>query len=231
MIRFGMIGGLGAFASVRLYELINREAVALVKGEVEDSSFPDIVIRQIPFKSTDKFGNVQEELFYEEVGEGLDSLFRAGVTHVSFACNTLNGFFEKAVNDHGKLVYISTVDETVEALNAETPKVDVPLAVLTSKNAVELGIYRNDSINRPVIEPQQELVDELIYQSMRGNHHGAKETFDKVIDAIAKESPHAEILLGCTELSIYNEFYTCNKKYDSLEFTAKKIARIHHENP
>lgn len=231
MIRFGMIGGLGAFASVRLYDLINREAVALVEGEVEDSSFPDIAIRQIPFKSTDKFGNVQEDIFYEEVGEGLDSLFRAGVTHVSFACNTLNGFFEKAVDAQGKLVYISTVDETVKALNAETEKLEVPLAVLTSKNAVELGIYRRDSLNRPVIEPPQKLVDELIYQSMRGKHYGAKETFDTVMNVIAKESPHAEILLGCTELSVYNEFYTCNKKYDSLEFTAKKIARIHHENP
>lgn len=231
MMRFGMIGGLGAFASVRLYELINREAVSLVSGEVEDSSFPDITIRQVPFKSTDRFGNVAEELFYQEVGEGLNSLVKAGVTHVSFACNTLNGFFEKAVADNGKLEYISTVDETTKGINADTSKKTVPLAVLTSKNAVSLGIYRENSINRPVVEPPQELVDELIYQSMRGNHYGAKEIFDRVVNLLAKESPHAEILLGCTELSVYNEFYTCNKKYDSLEFTAKKIARIHHENP
>lgn len=231
MIRFGMIGGLGAFASVRLYDLINREAVMLVDGEVEDSSFPDITIRQIPFKSTDRFGNVQEELFYEEIGAGLDSLVQAGVTHVSFACNTLNGFFEKAVGDNGKLEYISTVQETVKAINAETFKSSVPLAVLTSKNAIELGIYRENSIHRPIVEPCQELVDELIYQSMRGNHHGAKGIFEEAIGSLLKENPNSEILLGCTELSIYNEFYTCNKKYDSLEFTAKKIARIHHENP
>lgn len=231
MIRFGLIGGLGAFASVRLYDLINREAVNLADGEVEDNSFPDLTIRQIPFASTDRFGNVQEELFYEEVGKGLNSLVDAGVTHVSFACNTLNGFFEKAVADNGKLEYLSTVTETVGALNAERTKNTTPLAVLTSKNAVSLGIYREGSLIRPVIEPVQDLVDELIYQSMQGKQCRAKATFEEVLRAVYQEDPSADVLLGCTELSVYDDFDFCNKKYDSLKFTAQKIARMHHENP
>lgn len=231
MIRFGMIGGLGAFASVRLYELINREAARQVKTEIEDSSFPDLTIRQIPFFSTDRFGNVQEEKFYDELGKGLDSLVLSGVTHVSFACNTLNGLFEKAIADNGKLEYISTVSETVKGLNSDVTQKDVPLAVLTSRNAVTLGIYREQSIFRPTIEPQQDLVDELIYQSMRGKHNDAKIIFKSVADLVYQEDPNAEILLGCTELSVYNEFPFCNKKYDSLQFTAEKIVRIHNENP
>ena len=231
MIRFGMIGGLGAFASVRLYDLINREAVAKTEGEVEDSSFPDVTIRQIPFKSTDRFGNVQEDLFFNEVGEGLDSLVQSGVTHVAFACNTLNGYFEKAIADNGKLEYISTVHETVRGINSEKEKASVPLAVLTSKNAVNLGIYREESILRPIIEPNQEMVDELIYQSMKGNHYQQEDLFDQLMGTIMQQDPFADVLLGCTELSIYNEFSSCNKKYDSLKFTAEKIVRIHNENP
>jgi aspartate/glutamate racemase len=231
MIRFGMIGGLGAFASVRLYDLINREAAKLVQGEIEDTSFPDLTIRQVPFASTDRFGNVQEELFFQEVGEGLDSLVSAGVTHVSFACNTLNGFFEKAIAENGNLEYISTVNETIKGINEEKGFPDTPIAVLTSKNAVNLGIYRENSFLRPIIEPHQELVDDLIYQSMRGQHYGAKDIFDRVMKEISAEHPSADVLLGCTELSVYSDFYSCNKKYDSIEFTAKKIARIHNENP
>lgn len=231
MIRFGMIGGLGAFASVRLYDLINREAVAKAGGEVEDSSFPDLTIRQIPFKSTDRFGNVKEDLFFNEVGEGLDSLVRSGVTHVAFACNTLNGYFEKAIADNGKLEYISTVHETVRGINSEKEKARVPLAVLTSKNAVNLGIYREESILRPIIEPNQEMVDELIYQSMKGNHYQQEDLFDQLMGTIQQQDPFADVLLGCTELSVYNEFSSCNKKYDSLQFTAEKIVRIHNENP
>lgn len=229
MIRFGMIGGLGAFASVRLYDLINRVAVDTAKEEIEDSSFPDITIRQIPFRSTDRFGQVNKELFYQETGEGLDSLVASGVTHVSFACNTLNGLFEEAVERNGKLTFISTVEETVRGINAEGKS--NPLAILTSRNAVKLGIYRNNSILRPVIEPQQQLVDELIYASMKGKHYEAKDTFDSVVNLIKKQEPNADILFGCTELSIYNELYFCNKKYDSLQFAAEKIVRIHHENP
>lgn len=229
MIRFGMIGGLGAFASVRLYDLINRVAVDTANGEIEDSSFPDITIRQIPFRSTDRFGQVNKEMFYQELAEGLDSLAASGVTHVSFACNTLNAFFQETVERHGKLTFISTVEETVKGINAEGKS--NPLAVLTSRNAVNLGIYRNNSLLRPVVEPQQQLVDDLIYASMKGKHYEAKETFNAVVNLIKEQDPSADILLGCTELSVYNEFASCNKNYDSLQFAAEKIVRIHHENP
>jgi aspartate/glutamate racemase len=229
VIRFGIIGGLGAFASVRLYDLINRIAVETAKEEIEDSSFPDITIRQIPFRSTDRFGRVNKELFDQEIGEGLDSLVASGVTHVSFACNTLNGLFEEAVNRNGKLAFVSTVEETIKGINVEGKT--NPLAVLTSRNAVNLGIYRNRSILRPIIEPQQQLVDELIYASMKGKHYEAKDIFSTVVELIREQEPTADILLGCTELSVYNEFSFCNKKYDSMQFTAEKIVRIHHENP
>lgn len=229
MKRFGMIGGLGSFASVRLYELINQTAIEGISGEVEDSSFPDLTIRQIPFRSTDKFGNVNEELFLEEAEEGLNSLVQAGVTHVSFACNTLNGLFEKAVANNGKLIYVSTVEETTKALNAK--KKTNPLAVLTSRNAFTLDIYRNKTLNRPVIEGNQYLVDELIYASMQGKHHQMEEVFHKVAEDILSTSPDADILLGCTELSIYDTFDFCNKKYDSLKFAAQTIVRLNHENP
>lgn len=231
MIRFGIIGGLGAFASVRLYELINQEAVKLNANEIEDSSFPDITIRQIPFRSTDKFGNVNEELFFEEAGNGLGSLVRSGVTHVSFACNTLNGLFEKAIADNGKLEYISTVSETVKGINSEKGKDDVPLAVLTSRNAYHLGVYRDNVLNRPVIEPPQDIVDELIYQSMQGKHRTAFDLFEEANRQILQGESSTEILLGCTELSVYSTSNSCNKKYDSLKFTAKTIARMNHENP
>lgn len=229
MKRFGMIGGLGSFASVRFYELINQTAIKGISGEVEDSSFPDLTIRQIPFRSTDKFGNVNEELFLAEVEEGLTSLVQAGVTHVSFACNTLNGLFEKAVANNGKLIYVSTVEETTKALNAEK-KIN-PLAVLTSRNAFTLGIYRNKTLTRPVIEGNQYLVDELIYASMQGKHHLMEEVFHKVTEDILSTHPDADILLGCTELSIYDTFDFCNKKYDSLKFAAQTIVRLNHENP
>lgn len=229
MIRFGVIGGLGAFASVRLYDLINRAAVDTAPGEIEDSSFPDITIRQIPFRSTDRFGQVDKEMFFQEIAEGLDALEAGGVTHVSFACNTLNTLFQEAVELHGKLNFISTVEETVKGINAD--KKSNPLAVLTSRNAVNLGIYRKNSLLRPVIEPQQQLVDELIYASMQGKHYEARETFEVVVNLLKEQEPSADILLGCTELSVYNDFTSCNKNYDSLQFAAEKIVRLHHENP
>ena len=71
MKTFGIIGGMGAFASSRLYHLINEETVKQSNMPVRDASFPQLILHQVPFSSSEYFGTVDESSLKKELEENL----------------------------------------------------------------------------------------------------------------------------------------------------------------
>jgi aspartate/glutamate racemase len=224
-MKFGIVGGLGAFASSRLYELINIEAVKQAKGEITDSIFPELIIHQVPFTATDSLGNVNDILFRQEVNQSLDLMELAGVDVVVFACNTLD-YIMKELIEPRNLSYISVVDHTIDSINNNQNVQS--MAVMTSEKARFDGLYRSQ-ILAPVLECEQEKVNTLIQASMSGKAKEFAYLFKDVEKSFSKTAEGCFILLGCTELSVYSPYASIDS-IDSLQLISEKIVRINHEN-
>ena len=224
-MKFGVIGGLGAFASSRLYELINVEAVKQAKGEITDSIFPELIIHQVPFAATDSLGNANDILFRREVNRSLDLMELVGVDTVVFACNTLD-YIMKALIESRNLSYISVADHTIESINSNLGIQSI--VVMTSEKARFDGLYRNQ-ILVPVLECEQEKVNTLIQDSMSGKTKESAYLFKDIEKTFSKESEGCFILLGCTELSVYSPYASINS-IDSLQLISEKIVRMNNEN-
>jgi aspartate/glutamate racemase len=224
-MKFGIIGGLGAFASSRLYELINTEAVNQAKGEIIDSIFPELVIHQVPFAATDALGNANDILFRQEVNRSLDLMELACVDVVVFACNTLD-YIMKELIEPRNLSYISVTDHTIESVNKNR---DIrSIAVMTSEKARFAGLYRNQ-ILAPVLECEQEKVNTLIQASMSGKAKEFAYLFKDVEKSFSKTREGCIIILGCTELSVYSP-YASMDSIDGLQLISEEIIRMNNEN-
>lgn len=224
-MKFGIIGGLGAFASSRLYELVNIEAVKQAKGEIADSIFPELLIHQMPFTATDSLGNVNDIIFRREANRSLDLMELVGVDIVVFACNTLD-YIMKELIESRNLSYISVADHAIESINNNRNIQSV--AVMTSEKARFDGLYRNQ-ILAPVLECEQEQVNTLIQASMSGKAKESAYLFKDIENTFSKKSAGCFILLGCTELSVYSP-YASMDSIDSLQLISEEIIRINDEN-
>lgn len=224
-MKFGIIGGLGAFASSRLYELINIEAVKQAKGEVTDNIFPELIIHQVPFAATDSLGNTNDILFRREVNRSLDMMETVGVDIVVFACNTLDYIIKELIESRN-LSYISVVDHAIESINNKRNIQSV--VVMTSEKARFNGLYRNQ-ILAPVLECEQEKINTLIQASMSGAAKESAHLFEDLEKTFSKELAGCFVLLGCTELSAYSPYVSMNS-IDSLQLISEKIVRINYEN-
>lgn len=230
MRKFGIISGMGAFAGSRLYDLVNREAVEyalLLHGGdpslMEDKDFPHMVIHQIPFASSDRFGMVEKDSFYNELHSSLLGFKAFGVTDVTIACNTMDHILAEAISKVGGFNHLSIIDE----VGREISYGNAPILVLTSRQSREQNTYRDKISHREIIEADQELVDEMIHSSMTGLPSASLGAFTDIVDGL---SPETEILLGCTELSVYANMQNSHLVVDSLQILAEKVVKIHHEN-
>lgn len=224
-MKFGIIGGLGAFASSRLYELINIEAVKQADGEITDSIFPELVIHQVPFVATDSLGNANDILFRQEVNRSLDLMELAGIDVVVFACNTLD-YIMKELIDTRNLSYISIADYTIESIN-NNPDI-CSVVAMTSEKARANGLYRNQVLV-PVLECDQGKANTLIQASMAGKSKEVSHLITDIEETLSSELAGCFILLGCTELSVYSPYVSMHS-IDSLQLISEKIVRINNEN-
>lgn len=226
MKTFGIIGGMGAFASSRLYHLINDETVKQSNLPVRDASFPQLILHQMPFSSSEYFGTVDESSFKKELKESLTRMQAWGVDYVSFACNTWNAFFEEMASDMG-METISQVKTTMETI--EFNGSNAPLLVLTSAQARGNGLFRSFN-NRKVLEVPQMNVNYMIDDSICGMSSQSAKVLETMLESTLADYPQAEVLLGCTELSVHSEFLKNIKFYDTMQILAENIVRINNEN-
>lgn len=85
-MKIGIIGGLGAYAGVHAIRLVNDCAVQA--GAEQDKDFPEILFHQIPFTTTDFYGQGDEKLIRNQLLSTVPLLSR--MDRVLFACNTYN---------------------------------------------------------------------------------------------------------------------------------------------
>lgn len=193
---------------------------------VRDASFPQLILHQVPFSSSEYFGTVDESSLKKELEESLTRMKAWGVDYVSFACNTWNAFFEEMASEMG-MGTLSQVTATMETIESNVS--NAPLLVLTSAQARGNGLFRSFN-NRKVLEVSQMFVNNMIDDSICGMSDQSANMFEAMLEANLTDYPQVEVLLGCTELSVYSETMKNIKFYDTMQILAENIVRINNEN-
>jgi len=186
-MKLAIISGAGPYAGVVFHKKIIEKYNKL--GYYKDKDFPLIQHISYPFHSLDESGVCSMALARQEAQEVTSMLGDA--SRVFLICNSLLDNFEGVV-------------DTREIINAYLEKNQIKsIYILASQSSIDSEIYKNlhTHIEFPDVKTQEKTT-QIIKDVMMGNYSNQK--FLELI----KEIDHPCILLGCTELCIYEAL--CN---------------------
>lgn len=204
MKSIGIISGAGPVAGIVLHQKIidfyNK------KGIYKDKDFPLIKHISFPFLSTDISGVFDFDLSKKELSNAIAMC--TNVDQIYLACNSLlpsvSPEFQDLVFDPRKLISQKISNKEV--------------IILASQSSIKNEIYKK--ISQYVRYPSdkiQDKINNLIEIVMRGlKDLETKNQFNELIRNVSEQYPQAVILLGCTELCVFESKENCINVLDAI---------------
>lgn len=196
----GILGGMGARASVRFYEEVIR-ACTNVFGVGENEEFPRLLIANLPIP--DIVGSTaKKDLAERLIIEGGQDLQRAGADCLIMACNTAHVCFG-ALQDAVNIPVLNLIEETVAAV----PDSVNTVGVLATPTTLQTGLYQKAlsqaGFDFVLPDRQEEELLEAVILAAIADQNGEAETIALVraMERMKLEGAEA-IILGCTELGL-----------------------------
>lgn len=204
--KIGILGGVGPLASAHaLLKMVQYAQQAY--GAVEDSDYPEIVLRSVFFQGFGRKGIEDKSLIKNKLFSEFSKFSEEGIEIALIACNSLHSFYKELQTLNPNVKIISLPQEGAEEIVRKKYK---RIAVLGSQSS------RYDCLHGQALEPfgvelippnkiQSDRTDELIYKIMGGNV-GTNEikTFEDLCSEFKNANAEA-VLCGCTELSIISD--------------------------
>jgi aspartate racemase len=196
---YGIIGGLGAEASAKLYlkivqDIINRSKVR----------YPAVLIWNMPIsKELDEAIMIDPK---DETGEamsllkdGIERLIKGGANVIGIACNTIHFLIHDLPNYNVRLLNIvdCTVDKIIKS------KIN-RIGLLATNSSINSGIYNNPLRSKgvevviPNAENQKNVMD-IIFKILENKE---LEECKKRLKFIIRNLGVDSVILGCTELPL-----------------------------
>lgn len=209
----GILGGAGPLAGARLLERVFSLSTRLF-GCCRDQDFPKVILISFPFTEM-LTPETDSALLQEELKSGLNSLRQNGAEILAIACNTLHAFLPE---NEKQPDLISLPEEAARAIHAG----EIPLVLCTSTSA-RFQVHRRFFPCRYPDAETQERIDWFINRILKGEDpQGIAPELKSVLEP---EKVHT-IVLGCTELSLIGNLFTCNKRVvDPLELAAAALVK------
>lgn len=205
----GILGGMGAFASLRLAEYAMKRAVS--QGASRDSDFPKLLLYNIPVSGLDPSGMCDAKLLFRELRAAASHMETFGCCPIIIACASAHSLYAKLQS----CLHVPILNLVELGAAAVT---EAPVAILCSDSARREHLYEGYLSNRRMdfIYPNdasQSLLRSVIEYAMRGDKipkaKGLLETVVSEVHHLGAKS----VLLGCTELG-------CVCEPESLPLTA-----------
>lgn len=217
--KIGIIGGMGAAASARFYNILVKECQSM--GAVKDSDFPEVIIHSIPTKGISEIGIANKKILINDLERSVKLMEREKVDLILIACNTAH-FFIEHLRSLTKIYIVDMVRLSVLEC-AGSKKV----GLLSTRSTRDLGIYNREfeKIGIQLMtasEKQQRLLDQIIADITSGDK--SKYSLDELIQEMMNDDAE-KVILGCTELPLA---YTGQSKkvIDSGENAIKQMLRL-----
>jgi len=217
--KIGIIGGMGALASSRFYDILVRECQSM--GAVKDSDFPEMIIHSIPSAGISELGIANDKILISDLERSIRLMEREKVDYTLIACNTAHFFIE-----HLRSITIIHIIDMVRLSVLECIGCKA-VGLLSTRSTRDLGIYSRefDKVGIKLImanEKQQRKLDQIIADVTSGDE--PKFDLEEII-AEMFDNGADKILMGCTEIPI--AYHGKNKKVlDSGENAIKQMLRL-----
>jgi aspartate racemase len=197
---YGIVGGLGADASAKLY-------LDIVNGTISQNNerYPAVLVWNIPIKKVDDEALMQEprddkNVVFNLLKDAVDRLSRAGANVIGIACNTIHFLIHK-LPIYNNVSFLNIVDCTVEKIkNLNVSNV----GLLATTSTIKSGIYSNPLSQHGINvilpnENDQRIVVEIIFKVLEKREDSR---FKDEIKRIIKAMGVTTVILGCTELPL-----------------------------
>lgn len=198
MVAFGIIGGQGAVATLKLHQMVVEAALA--GGAVQDSDFPSLIVGNLSSSVLSEWGLPEDD------EKACDFIRKHGlifpsevVDRVVVACNTLHVYSDLLAEVFGER-FVSILDLVAQALPTKKR-----ILVIGSHSTGEHKLFeRNNFQENTFVYADSVVSTRLILAGMGGqvNSELAQSDVALLLEAAKSENCDA-ILLGCTDLSSF----------------------------
>jgi aspartate racemase len=189
----GILGGMGPAATVDFL----GKLVAATQALCDQQHVPVVVysVPQIPDRTLAILAGGESPL--DAMQAGLDTLERAGATHIAIACNTAHHWFDSlARGRRARMLHI------VDAALGQVPPERMRIALLATEGTYAAGVYarRIGGLMAPE-ESERRAVAQAIAAVKSGDVAAARGVLRSVAAALAARGAQA-IIMGCTEIPV-----------------------------
>jgi aspartate racemase len=212
MKSIGIVGGAGPMASSLLYKLIILECQRKLRCK-DDADFPEIIVCSYPFSKmlmTEDSDNNSSKIAIE-LQSVVRKLKMAGADIIGMACNTLHLF--SSSSNYG---ITDMIKETLDSVSDASK-----LLVLATPTTIKNRLYEKSVEIAYPCGFDQQVVNEIIARVQKG--YILQEDSYRISMIGSNEIERSEVVLGCSELSVLNDYYPIKNVIDPLKVLAKKL--------
>jgi aspartate racemase len=193
--RIGILGGMGAAASVRFYDLLVKECQR--RGAKQDSDFPQIVLFNMNSKGMDETGISDDFVMKHDLFNGIVMMNRWQCDVILIACNSAHVHLEY-LSDFSDAPILNIVKKACEACYGLDK-----VGVLCSRTSGDIYKEYLSKMGVDMVETNFQMdIDELIGLAisqpyLSSLYHRLNEQIKLLLDKGAEK-----VILGCTELGL-----------------------------
>jgi len=225
-IVIGVLGGMGTYATINLFNEYTRVFPAIKEWER-----PRIIIDNrctMPSRVRAYLYNEKKEQLIKEMTESMDYLTKAGANKVILACMTSHLFLPYIYKEVPKLKgkVVNLIENCASIVNKDKVK---KVYILGSEGTIDSKIFQNElekyNIKCSVPKEEEYTIMRDCIEAVKQNKY-TKKTKEQFLSLI---NGYDYIILGCTEMPIlydkYKKFAKCKKAYDPLELALETIKK------
>jgi len=218
MNSIGIIGGAGPIAGAHLFKKIihtfQREYACF-----RDADFPKITLLSYPFDEM-LDARPDADKISLQIKSAIENLLCIGTKYITVACNTLHNFLPDTLPSH----FVNMAKETLKKTKTYTR-----VLVLCTKTTKKYNLYKGAHFVYPD-DADQNRLDHLILQTLKNETTPSLK--QELLSIIERQQDRADvILLGCTELSLFEPKSHLIPIIDPIEIVASKLCHLSFQNP
>lgn len=219
----GVIGGMGPLATNLFYEMVIEKTQAH-----KDQDHVNMIILNhatMPDRTEAILTNNLEPLFSELLNDG-KMLEAQGVCAIAIPCNTSHLLIDR-LQQKLSIPVINMIRETVDKIGSNGLQKNSKIGILATDGTISTKLYQRECERKNLTsvvpsKESQRLVMKIIYDGIKNGGEIDYRDFENIEEELKAEGCQ-NIILGCTELSVFKKLYKLPELYvDAMSVLAEK---------
>lgn len=204
--KLGVIGGMGPEATNFFYARL----IARTKARCDQEHIDTIILSHATMPDrTQAILTGEKDKLISAITEDARNLERLGVSNIAIPCNTSHYFYDD-IQAATKVPVIHMVEESIRYVKEKWPDTK-KIGIMGTDGTIRAGTYHRAcerygiTAVTPGMERQKDVMS-LIYDDIKCGKTGDRKKFKRTYDELMEKGCDA-IVLACTEISVFKEYY------------------------